>query len=235
MLLFGRLDPTDYLDVYGIENPLTGFQNFVFTANPTMALPNEGSLGAVAGAWLTDNVYLLAGFADANGVPTESGFETFTDESEFFKHVELGWTPSFERRYLDKLNLLFWHVDEREEAGIPDAWGLAFTLTQFVEDRWMPFFRAGWSEGEVALLEATAMLGLGYSMREEGDLVALGLNWGRPPNDDSEDQFIGELFYRFQLAENLQITPDLQLVVNPANNPEENVIWVFGIRARLTF
>ena len=75
----------------------------------------------------------------------------------------------------------------------------------------------------------------GFEPIARDHLVALGLNWGRPPNDDSEDQFIGELFYRVQLAENLQITPDLQLVVNPANTPDENVIWVFGIRARLTF
>jgi hypothetical protein len=30
------------------------------------------------------------------------------------------------------------------------------------------------------------------------------------------------------------LTPNLQFVVNPAGNPEENSIWIFGIRAILT-
>ena len=33
----------------------------------------------------------------------------------------------------------------------------------------------------------------------------------------------------------LSITPDVQLIVNPANNPDEDMIAIFGIRARLSF
>jgi len=36
------------------------------------------------------------------------------------------------------------------------------------------------------------------------------------------------------VAQNLAITPDVQLIINPALNPNENVLWVFGLRARLT-
>jgi hypothetical protein len=34
---------------------------------------------------------------------------------------------------------------------------------------------------------------------------------------------------------NLQITPDIQLVINPARNPEVEQSWVFAVRARLYF
>jgi len=36
-----------------------------------------------------------------------------------------------------------------------------------------------------------------------------------------------------QLTQNLAITPDVQLIINPALNPDESSIWVFGLRARL--
>jgi porin len=41
-----------------------------------------------------------------------------------------------------------------------------------------------------------------------------------------------ELFWRWQLARQLAVTPDLQLLINPANNPDEDAIWVFGLRGR---
>jgi porin len=234
VLQLGRLDATDYLDVYAMENPLAGFQNFVFTLNPTISAPNEGSLGVVAAARATEEIYVIAGFIDANGVPTQTGWDTFFSDHEYFKHVEVGYTPDYERRYLDKINLLFWHQDEREDAGLPAAWGLAFTATTFIDDEWMPFLRVGRSFEDVALLEASVSIGIGHYDPEERDLVGLGLNWGRP-SGTKDSQYIGELFYRLQLSQNLQLTPSIQLVVNPANNPDENVIGVFGLRARLTF
>ena len=66
------------------------------------------------------------------------------------------------------------------------------------------------------------------------DLLGLGVNWGDPSNDDLRNQYTGELFYRYQLSQNLAITPSTQLLIDPALNPDEDRIWVLGIRARLT-
>jgi porin len=41
------------------------------------------------------------------------------------------------------------------------------------------------------------------------------------------------VFYRFQLTEQLAITPDIQYLVDPALDPDEDNLWVFGLRARL--
>ena len=69
------------------------------------------------------------------------------------------------------------------------------------------------------------------------DLLGFGANWGEP-NESSfgsglSDQYTFEVFYRFQLAEQLAITPDIQLLVDPPNNPDHGSIWVYGVRARL--
>jgi carbohydrate-selective porin OprB len=44
-----------------------------------------------------------------------------------------------------------------------------------------------------------------------------------------------ELFYRFQVTSNLAVTPDLQLITNPALDPTTETHWVFSVRNRLTF
>jgi porin len=51
----------------------------------------------------------------------------------------------------------------------------------------------------------------------------------------TEDQYTVEAYYRVQLYDRLAITPDLQLIKNPAANPDEDLIWIAGLRARLAF
>jgi porin len=185
----------------------------------------------------TDNVYVIAGIADANGDPTEpdKSVESFFEDNEYFTHAEIGWVSSFARRYFDNVHLTYWHVDEREEAGVPDGWGLAFSATKFIDDKWMPFFRAGWSDGEAPLLNGMVSIGVGRYFSKRNDLVGLGVSWGEPAPDDLDDQWTSELFYRLQVAQNLALTPSVQWVANPALNPEEDSLFFFGIRGRLMF
>jgi porin len=233
-LIAGRVDPTDYVDIYGLINPLTAFQNLAFLSNPTIAFPDQG-LGAALGAFVTEKLYVVAGFCDANGKSFRTGFDTFFKEGEYFKHVELGWTPSFKRRYLDNIHITAWQVDKRQKAQTPEGWGLAVSATKFINDKWMPFLRVGWANGKAALLKGVVSAGIGWYFGKSKDLLGFGLSWGRPSEDGLRDQYTGELFYRFQLTQNIAITPDVQLIINPALNPTEDVIGVFGLRGRLTF
>ena len=230
----GAVDVTDYLDIYGLTNPWTQFQNLVFLTDPTIPTPNPG-LGAAFGAMATDNVFVVGGLADSNGDPTQPGdwFDTFFNEHEYFYHLEVGWTTSKDRIYFDNIHLTGWYANERQKAGVPSGKGLSFSASWLVNDTWMPFLRAGYSDGGDALLETSVSGGVGYYFKENRDLLGFGLNWGRPPQSGLRDQYTAELFYRLQFAQNLALTPSVQLLVDPAHNPQENSIWVLGLRARL--
>ena len=234
----GQLDATDYVNIYGMINPWTSFTNLAFLTDATIPVPNQG-LGAAFGAMLTDNVYVVGGLADANGDPTrpDKTFDSFFDQSEFFSHLELGWTSAQDRIYLDNVHFTAWHADQRKKVGVPDGWGLAFSAAKFVDERWMPFLRLGYAKNGGALWERSASAGVGYYIKARADLVGLGLNWSRPSKSSFgpglRDQTTAELFYRLQLSPNFALTPDIQLLVNPALNPREDHIWVFGLRARL--
>jgi len=178
----GVVDVTDYLDIYGLVNPWTQFQNLVFLTDPTIPAPNQG-LGAAFGVMATDNIYVIGGLANTNGDPTKPGdwFKTFFDDREYFYHLEVGWTSSRERIYFDNIHLTGWYADERKNAMVEGGWGLAFSATKFVNDTWMPFLRAGYSDGGGALLKASIGTGAGYYFSESRDLLGFGINWGRPP------------------------------------------------------
>ena len=237
----GFLDTTDYVDAFALGSPWLHFSNLVFsTGSGSIGLPNDATLGVAGGAFLTDKVYAIAGLADANADPTEpfKGFDSFFDESEYFSSIEMGWTSAPDRLIFDNLHVTLWNTDGSERFGVNDGWGVAGSATWYVEDQWLPFIRDGYSEDGGALLEASVSAGLGWQP-DPGpgrDVLGVGLNWGRPNSDSFgsglEDQWTGELFYRINLGKHFAITPDVQILFNPALNPNEDIVGVFGLTAR---
>jgi porin len=237
----GWVDVTDYLDVYALASPWTGFSNFAFsTGSNTIPVPDEG-LGVAAAAMLTDKVFLIGGLADSNSDPTDplNGFDTFFGDREYFKHIEIGWTPSHGQVYLDNAHLTIWHADDRTDAGTPGGWGANFSFTRHLKERWLPFVRVGYAEDGGSLMQKSVSIGFGYQRNRGQSLLGVGVNWGEP-NETTfgpglDDQYTAEVFYRWQIAREVALTPDLQYLKNPALNTGQNSIWVFGLRARFVF
>jgi porin len=237
----GLLDVTDFVDVYALGSPWSAFSNLTFsTGSASMALPNDASPGFMLGGWVTEQVYLTGGMSGLNSDPTSpwDGVERVFDESEFFKYVELGWTSSKDRFYFDNVHLTFWHVDEIRDTATPDGWGLNFSSSFWVNDCYMPFLRAGYTKDGGSLLEGSVSAGVAWQPRED-DLFGIAANWGRPNSDSFgpglDDQYGLEIFYRAQITDNLRLTPSIQVLANPALNPAENTVAVFGMRGVLSF
>jgi len=122
--------------------------------------------------------------------------------------------------------------------------GGVLSFNHTIGDKWLAFVRAGWAEDGGSLLERSVSIGGGYTpggmaTLGSGSQLGFGLNWGQP-NDalfgtDLDDQYATEVYYRWQVAEEIAITPSVQLLIDPALNPEEDTLWVFGLRARFAF
>lgn len=238
----GFLDVTDYTDVYAMASPWTGFSNLVFaTGSATMGGLPDGAFGTMVATWLSDSVYLIAGIADANADQTDlfEGFDTFFNDFETFKNVDIHWTPSKEQLLFSNLHLSFYQIDSRDDAGTNDGYGVSFSANSGLQNRFLPFVRGGWSKDGGSLLEASVSVGLGFQDQSisGAGLFGAAVNWGRP-NEDTfgaslDDQYTAEVFYRSQVFSGLQVTPSVQLVANPALNQDEDFIAIFGVRARI--
>jgi porin len=101
------------------------------------------------------------------------------------------------------------------------------------------FLRAGYADDGGSLLETSLVGGFGYQTVPGGNQLGVAYNWGKPNEStwgpDLDNQHTLEMFYRIQLWKELAITPDIQYIRNPALNPEDDSLWVFGLRARLAF
>ena len=240
----GFLDVTDYTDVYAMASPWTGFSNLVFaTGSATMGGLPDGAFGTMLATWLSDSTYVIAGIADANADQTDvfEGFNTFFDEFETFKNIDIHWTPAKDQLFFNNLHVSLYQIDSRDEAGTNDGYGVALSATGALQNKFLPFIRGGWSKDGGSLLEASLSVGVGYQNQSisGAGLFGAGLNWGRPNDDtfgvDLDDQYTAEVFYRWQVLRGLQVTPSVQLLWDPALNPDEDFISVLGIRARLIF
>lgn len=227
----GQIDVTDFLDIYGLVSPYTAFQNLAFNTNPTINAPNPG-LGLAGGVRLSDHFYAVASVADADANPNDPNFDVFSDGS-LFKSLEIGYTSGFDRIYFDNIHLTFWHSDTSADGTRPSDQGVSASAAWFLGNQWMPFLRAGWSEGKAALYERSVSTGIGYFSRKT-DLAGLGLNWAEARGIPGT-QFTAELFYRFSISPGLQITPSVQFVHNPLLDLSQSNQTILGLRTRVVF
>ncbi len=228
----GFFPADEYFQSYALANPLTHYSNLAFSTGGEIAIPDTG-FSVSGAAMIDDHWYVRGGIHDANGDSTNPNLDVFGDW-ELYKNLEIGWTSSAERRYHDNFHVGAWHVDARSDAGVPESWGLVGSASWYFDDsRVMPFLRGGWSDGKATLLDAQVSAGVAKVFRER-DLGGIGVSWGNPSAPGTSDQWTSELFYRIQLG-NLAITPSVQMIVDPALDPAEDVLWVGGLRSRVVF
>ncbi|MCW2308004.1 carbohydrate porin [Rhodobium gokarnense] len=238
----GLVDVKEYFDVFALGSPWSGFQNLVFsTGANTIAILPDGAFGGMAGGYLTDHIYSAVGIADASADPTSAfqSFETFFSDFDTFKTFEIGLTGGGKLLFVDNAHISFWHMDDIARTGAPGGWGVIGSASKLIDGKWLAFLRGGWAHEGGGLYEASVSTGFGYMPTPAGNLLGVGVNWGRPNRHTLkaalDDQWTGEVFYRVQVSENFQVTPSVQLLGDPALNPDKDLIALFGLRSRVTF
>ena len=227
-VVIGRYDPNDYFDVLGYVNPFTTFQNLSILANSSIALADT-STGIGIGHYIKNQFLIQATVNDANS--TANDFEFFQNFNELYTSVEFSWTPSRQERFYKNFHVMAWHSDERVAAGIEEGRGIVIGANWTFHETFMPFFKAGWSEGSAPIYSESYTGGFIIKPNVNKDLIGFGLNWGKTQKDIG--QLSTEIFYRFQFSQNFAITPSFQYFSNPALDLAIESAYVFGLRGRV--
>lgn len=134
----------------------------------------------MASAWLTDKVYAIASITDANATATDifDGFDTFFNDFQTFKTLEVGIVKSKQLAFVNNFHITFWQIDESNRYGSPSGWGLNVAGTTMLGGKYEPFLRGGWAKDGGSLYQATVSAGLGYYLGSH--VLGGGLNWGKP-------------------------------------------------------
>ena len=76
--------------------------------------------------------------------------------------------------------------------------------------------------------------GFGQTCRDL-DLLGAGFGLGQASDSSNEWQAVFEVFYRWQVAAEMHITPDLQLLIGDGFDGGGDLRVVPGIRAQISF
>ena len=232
----GRLAFDVYLDAFAFQTFSRGFLNRAFVVNPTMGTTGIGSLGAVAKGMVSDQFLLGVHIYDGNAASGDFDIDTF-NEHEWLKAVEIAWTPSKERYKTDRIQFTYWDKDEREQAGVSRGSGWVVSASWQVNEKLLPFTRFGHSDGGAGVpAESAAAIGFEYTPLKD-HTWSLGSAWAKPirktGQPDPDDEYVVETSYTVQIWPFMSLTPNVQLLLDPANNPDESSIWVFSLRTIL--
>ena len=114
--------------------------------------------------------------------------------------------------------------------------GLSISLDQEI-GRFTPFLRISVSDSDIVDVDRFLSFGFGYQapLGRPWDSIGVGFARGRPSDSDKRTESLIEFYWRFRLNPFVAITPDLQIVFDPADNPAADRITVVGLRLQLDF
>ena len=125
----------------------------------------------------------------------------------------------------------FYKEDDGKKGG-----GLSISVDQQI-GRFMPFLRASIGDPDIAEVERFFSAGVAWQplLKRPDDVIGLGYATGSPADKNKPTEKLFELYWRFQLNPFVSVTPDIQWVFDPANNPDKDRVFVFGMRLNLDF
>ncbi|WP_191964815.1 carbohydrate porin [Synechococcus sp. RSCCF101] len=219
----GRITTDAILGTSKYLSPVTTFLSNASTGFFANAYPDTG-YGVVAGAWITDRLGVMALASDAYG-------NRFTDgdlsRMTFYTAGEIAFKqwPLTENAGYSKITI--WN----NPGGLPinamtgrSGWGMSVKLEQELTTDGRLIGIGRWSKslgGSAAIWDEQASAHLVYNNPRllrilKDDAIGVGFNWLKV-NEETRDEYDIEVFYRFPLFQNLDVTLAYQYDIQPAN------------------
>ena len=135
--------------------------------------------------------------------------------------------------------MTFWNIDARQDVGRPNDRGIAATLEQPLgcEGIYVPFLRYAYAHRGLNGVRQNLSVGLGIEnlFGQNDDVLGLAAAWQKSSASTSRDQYVMEAFYRIYITPHTHLSPDIQVVIDPANEPTKDAVTVFGLRFRTLY
>jgi len=245
----GKIDSIDYFDHSAAANEYKDqFYAYPLVQTDNIPFPSKG-LGIRAQYDPSPFWYAEAYIGDAKASSRETGFNTtFGDDPEYFSIGEIGIRPNF-FDMSGTYRFMLWH--ESEDKSYLDGsgqtknnnTGFAVSFDQQLSEKLTGFFRYGWANDKVTEEEDFFSFGgqiEGLFDGRKDDVFGIGYARGLRSCDglastSAREIDLIETYYKIKVNDNVEISPDIQVVTNPGGLKSESPATVFGIRGRIKF
>lgn len=236
-LIAGVVNLTNYFDAVSIANDsFSGFTNGAFINSTVLGLP-DSNLGAILQVEINRNNYAMIGFS--REVVAEFGDNPFNSNGAGSSYMVVGeWGHIFADGAATLRLNPFYRQCEGWDGDIERNFGLAGSIEYTVNDGLTVYARTGVAHKQEMGAAFDFSCGANYKLipsREDDFLgVAYGVFKPAAPAVNNREQVI-ELMYSCQVTDNFKILPHVQFIANPAYNPAEDNVTLFGVQGVYSF
>lgn len=205
--------------------------------NPVVPFTVRQGMG-IFGEWKNDSWYLSGMVREADSTEDWLGTD-FLSTSNWEYLVEAGWTPTLEGLGQGYYRVTYDYTDAIGSGGSaqPAGWSLSVSIDQDIGEQVGAYFRHAYADTPFRTFRNRTTMGVQILSPFGYPNDRIGLGWWRGSTTDpalpSESGL--EVFWKLRLTRNIEFTPDLQLILDPALAPGRSRVWVGGLRLRLEF
>ena len=232
-ITFGQLDPILLFDL----NLYAGWDRGSFIAEPLSGNPvrvfAEPGLGLYLGVQDLDLAYVIGTVMDADADGRYPDFESLGNDHWAYL-LEAGLTPKIPSLGLFELSVTLNAIDRTKDG--PASQGILISMSQDFGDRFAFFFRYGLNDGKRTDIDEMVSAGVVFKgiFHFTSDWIGAAFTWGHPADSTLRDQFGIEAYWRLQLRERVQFTPDLQVIIHPSGRSHSKTEFVGGLRVLIS-
>lgn len=230
---FFNFDSNQYL-----FNQQINFNSTIFSQNGSATYANAG-LGAYGQFNLSADLQLAGGLQDARNwaAGTLSGQGFGQGGFAWFGYGQ--WTPKIQGWGSAQVSLLYYQVPTIPSQSASRGWSV--NAVQNLNAHWALFARANQADGALTPIRGSYAFGaawtnpLGRSATDQIGL-AIGRSLASPPPANpagARDETVLEAYWSWTFLGGLLLTPSVQVVLDPALEPERSSAWALTLRATL--
>jgi porin len=223
------------------QNEYAGWDRTSFMAQPLAGNSVRNfpiaALGFDTTVHVTENLQVSFLLADADGYPFYPDFQSF---GRRFVYVPgFVYTPTICGLGKGRYEVNFSHIERTERFGGagPSSSVWLFSFQQEISRELAAFVRFGTGDGRRTTVQHSLATGVVFTQAfgYNNDWLGIGFIWTDPSDSTRRDDYGMEMFWRLQLTENIQFTPDMQLYFDPSSNPTGDLEAAFGLRVGISF
>jgi porin len=233
-ITLGQLDPILLFDT----NRYAGWDRWSFMATPVSSNPTRIFESAGLGLYLEvldwDIGYVILAVMDADADGRYPDFKSLKN-GRWSYFLEAGLIPTIPS--LGKLEVSVTLNAVEKTPAAPASQAVLVSLSQDIGSRLGFFLRYGHNDGKLNDIEQMFSTGFVFkgAFNFSNDWIGLAFMWAQPADSSLRDQYGFEAYWRLQMTEHVQFTPDLQVIVDPTFRPGAGLEVVGGLRLLFSF